>query len=387
MQQNFAPRILPSRRRFLGGAAAALAWGQAPGAFAQEGGTLKISQSTALSGPLGELGSAMHQGAEIAFAAVNARGGVHGRRIVLHTLDDAYEVPKALENVKGFLADRENFALFNCMGTPMVQAMLPQVLDSGVPFFAPFTGALLSRVKGARSVFNIRASYADESARLVQHLATIGVKRIAVVYQNNSFGKEVFDGAHAAMTKNHSNELGSATVENDASDAAAAAKTIAQLTPDAVLIGLAGKPALEFVRAFRPLSRGTMLYATSVLATAAAIKALGADAVGLTISQVMPTPGTGTIPVARDFATAWRNAGKTVEPSHLAIEGYINALTFVQALQRAGRNPSREAFIDATWSLKRVDLGGFEVNATDPSRSASNFVELTMIGRNGQFVR
>ena len=128
---------------------------------------------------------------------------MNGRLIELTVADDGYDVKRALGNVKGFIDDKSNFALFNCMGTPMIEAMLPQVMDSGMPFFAPFSGALSARPANARNVFNIRASYADEAEQLVQHLATIGIKRIAIAYQNNSFGKEVYEGARVAMDKHH----------------------------------------------------------------------------------------------------------------------------------------------------------------------------------------
>ena len=359
-------------------------WGSS--ATAQEG-AIRIGQSTALTGPLGDLGSAMHQGAKAAFAGINAKGGVHGRSIELTTLDDAYEVPKALANVDKFLADPGNFALFNCMGTPMIDAMLPKVIDSGVPFFAPFTGAQLSRTKNARSVFNIRASYADEAEKLVQHLSTIGIQRIGIVYQNNSFGKEVFTAAQQSMGRLKLPAAVTVTVENNASDAGAAAAKLAGSDLEAIVIGLAGKPTLEFVKAFRALKRGVTLYALSVMGTPATVKALGADATGMAISQVVPLPSNVVMPVVREFQAAWKASGATAEPSHLALEGYLNARVFAEALQRAGRNPTRAAFIDATWNLKKWDLGGFEVNASTPDRNASRFVELTLIGRDGRFLR
>lgn len=375
-----------SRRALLAGtAAAALPWLQAGPASAQES-QIVLGQSTDLTGPLGELGSAMHQGAQAAFAAVNARGGIQGRSIVLNTLDDQYDVQKGLANARQLVADPSTFALFNCMGTANVEAMLPMVLESGIPFFAPFTGAQLSRVP-QRNVFNIRASYAEEAEKLVQHLHTLGIKRIAIAYQANSFGKEVFNATQRSMTRLGLPEGPSATVENNASDAAAAAAKIAQAQPEAVLIGLAGKPAMEFVKSFRALRRGTALYGLSVLGTSANIAALGADAVGMALTQVMPLPTNPVVPVAREFVQAWKAIGAKTEPSHLALEGYINARVFCEALQRAGKNPTRASFIDATWSLRKLDLGGFEVHATEPGRNASRFVELTLVGRDGKYVR
>lgn len=376
-----------ARRQLLVAAAVGLPWlGLGGHARAQEG-AIKIAQSTALTGPLGDLGSAMHQGAKAAFAAINARGGVHGKAIELITQDDTYDVPKALSNVEQFLADPGNFALFNCMGTPMIDAMLPKVIESGIPFFAPFTGAQLSRTRNARNVFNIRASYADEAEKLVQHLSTIGIQRIGIVYQNNSFGKEVFTAAKQSMDRLKLPEALSVTVENNASDAGAAATKLAGGNLEAIVIGLAGKPTLEFVKAFRTIKRGVTLYALSVMGTPATVKALGADATGMAISQVVPLPSNVVMPVVREFQTAWKASGATADPSHLALEGYINARVFAEALQRAGRNPTRAAFIDATWNLKKWDLGGFEINASTPDRNASRFVELTLVGREGRFLR
>jgi ABC-type branched-subunit amino acid transport system substrate-binding protein len=348
---------------------------------------LKICQTTALSGPLGDLGTALQQGAKAALAVINARGGIHGRPIELHSLDDAYEVPRALSNLEQLLADPDCFALFNCFGTPMVEAMLPKLNNGNMPFFAPYTGGQVSRVAGARHIFNIRASYAEEADKLVQHLATIGIKRIGIAYQNNTFGREVFTGAQQAMVRARLPDAVSATVESDASDAKTAAHKLADSGPEAVLVGLAGKPALEFVKHFRAARRGVSLYAVSVLGTSANIKALGQDATGMAISQVVPVPTNAATAVARDFLKAWRALDANAEPSHIALEGYINARVFAEALQRAGKNPTRAAFIDATWSLKKLDLGGFEINATTPERNASRFVELTVVGRDGRLIR
>jgi ABC-type branched-subunit amino acid transport system substrate-binding protein len=380
-------RIRLTRRRMLGALAAAPAALYGPARAQDNSGPVRIAQSIALSGPLGELGQAMHQGAKACFAGINAKGGVNGRPIELTAADDGYDVKRALGNVTGFIDDKSNFAIFNCMGTPMIEAMLPQVMESGMPFFAPFSGALSARPANARNVFNIRASYADEAEQLVQHLATIGIRRIAIVYQNNSFGKEVFDATQRSMAKHKMEATAIVTVENNSSDAGAAAVKIAASSPEAVLVGLAGKPTIDFVKAIRAQRKGLSLYALSIMGAAATLKAMGEDATGIAVSQVVPLPGNTVVPMVREFQQAWKAAGVALEPSHLALEGYINARVFAEALRRAGKNPTRAAFIDSTWNLKRYDLGGFEVSFSDSARNASRFVELTMVSRDGRFIR
>jgi branched-chain amino acid transport system substrate-binding protein len=221
----------------------------------------------------------------------------------------------------------------------------------------------------------------------VQHLATIGIKRIGIAYQNNAFGKEVYEGARVAMEKHKLSGGAAVTVENNGSDAPQAAAKLAAAEPEAVLVGLAGKPTLDFVKAIRSQRRGLPLYALSVMGAAATLRALGDDAVGIAISQVVPSPANAVVPVVREFQQAWKAAGVELEPSHLALEGYINARVFCEALRAAGRNAGRAGFIEATWNLKRHDLGGFEVSFREPGRNASRFVELTMVGRDGRFIR
>lgn len=236
-------------------------------------------------------------------------------------------------------------------------------------------------------MFNIRASYADEAEQLVQHLATIGIKRIAIAYQNNSFGKEVFDATQHSMAKYKLEATAIVTVENNSSDVNAAVAKIATSSPEAVLVGLAGKPTIDFVKAIRAQRKGLPLYALSIMGAAATLKAMGDDATGIAVSQVVPLPGNTVVPMVREFQQAWKAAGVTLEPSHLALEGYINARVFAEALRRAGRNPTRSSFIDSTWNMKRYDLGGFEVSFSDSARNASRFVELTMVARDGRFIR
>ena len=154
-----------------------------------------------------------------------------------------------------------------------------------------------------------------------------------------------------------------------------------------MLLGLAGKPTIEFAHALRAQRKGLPMYALSIMGAAATMKAMGADATGMTISQIVPMPGNMALPVVRDFQQAWKAAKVAQEPSHLALEGYINARVFAEALRRAGKNPTRSGFIDSVWSIKQFDLGGYSVSFNETTLNASHFVELTMVARDGRFIR
>ncbi len=376
-----------SRRRWLANAVAIAVAGAVPRVFSQGEDTIRLGQSVALTGPLGDIGAAMHRGSKVCFDGVNARGGVHGRRIDLVARDDGYDVKRALQNVDGFLKDQSLFGLFGCMGTPIIEGMLPLIRNTDVPCFSPLTGASSARPADMRNVLNLRASYPEETERLVEHLATIGIKRIAVAHQNNSFGNEVLQAAQVALQRHRLQRVATATVQSDASDAASAAKAIAAANPEAVLLGLAGRPTVSFVKAIRPERRGLPLYALSVMGSAATLSALGDDGVGIAVSQVVPMPTNTVLPLVREFLQAWRAAPGAIEPSHLALEGYINARVFIETLQRVGRNLTRKSFLDTVWGIHRLDIGGFDLNFQQPGRNASRFVELTMIGRGGKFIR
>ena len=348
--------------------------------------TITLAQTTTLSGPLGDLGQDVHKGAKVFFDALNARGGVNGRKVVLQTVDDAYDPKKTVANVEAVISANDSLALFGTFGTPNNEALIPLAQKAGLPVLMPYTGAPSIRKPEFKAVFNLRASYGDEAEKLIQHLTTIGFKKIGVVYQNNSFGKEVLAAAQAALEQRQLKPVAVASVENDASDAAAAAAKLLAAQPDALVLGLAGKPTIETIRAVNKTRKGLQMYALSVLATPGNLKTLGPDGTGVAISQVVPFPNQGTLPIVREYQQAMKAAGHA-EVSHLSLEGYINAKVAAEALRRAGRNLTRESLVAALSGLKNHDVGGMEVSFGRGGASASKFVELTVINSQGKLVK
>ncbi len=361
-----------------------------PTAHAQDVGvsadTIALGQTTALTGPLGDLGQEVLKGATVYFNALNAKGGVHGRKVVLVSQDDAYNPQKTLELINAMVAAKGTFALFGTFGTPNNEALIPVAQKAGLPVIMPFTGAPSVRSAKHTGVYNMRASYADEANKLVQHVTTIGFKKIAIAYQNNTFGKEVLAAATAALAERNLKPVVVAPVENNASDAASATVALMAAQPDAVILGLAGKPTLEVIKAVNKQHKGMQMYALSVLASSANLKALGPDGVGVAISQVVPFPSRGSLPVVREYQAAMTAAGNT-EYSHLSLEGYMNAKAMAEALRRAGPKLTREALVGAFNGMKEYDIGGVVLGFGKGAQSASHLVELTVIGTRGNLVK
>lgn len=369
--------------------AGALAFGLTGAARAEPGVTdteILIGQSLGLTGPLAELTLDISNGARAYVDAVNSRGGIHGRRLRLITLDDGYQVPNTVRNVEQFIERDKVFALLNVTGTPNCEAILPTVKSRLVPFFAPFTGAASTRTPRIENVFNIRAGYRDETEKLVQHLHTIGSHKIAVLYQASSFGMDGLAGVEAAMAQRGIKALATASIESNAADVASSVAALVDAKPEAIIMITAGRPTVDFIKAYRKVSRGTQFYTLSVMGTNANIKALGSDGVGVVVASVVPFPWTQSLALVKEYQAAMQKIGLN-EYSFVSFEGYINARVLGEAIERAGRGLTRDGLTKAAEGMTQVNLGGFNVRFGKDSRQASRYVELTIIGSNGKFIK
>lgn len=345
-----------------------------------------LGQSTALTGPLAELGNDTSSASRAYFNFINAQGGIHGRKIRLITLDDGYNTDKGIANTKQLIEKDGVFALFNVIGTPANTALLPVIAQAGVPSFAPFTGSDAVRKPVHRHVFNVRAGYADETEKIIEHLGVRGIDKLAVVYQNNAFGKDGLASTEAALGRRKLKVHGAATIENDASDAEKAAAALAATNPQAVLMITAGKPSAEFIKAYNRIATGMQFFTLSVMGTQASVAALGKEGIGVVVSQVVPFPFSATSGIVREYQQVMNKMG-VKNWSFASMEGFINAKVMVEAMRRAGRDITRERFMTALESMGRVDLDGYIIDFSKSNHQASRYVELTVISRDGRFLR
>jgi len=351
--------------------------------------SITLGMTSPFSGPNGAYGNEMRQVIQAYFDQVNKSGGVNGRKINLVALDDGYETDRAVANTRILISEKNAFALLASYGSsPTTEAMNKVFGPSRVPLVGTISGSgslrePISRNPGSRYMFNVRASYADETEAIVSQLVSLGLKNIAVFYQNDGFGKSGLDGVTTALKKHNLAPTVAATVERNSIDVAAAVEAIAKTKPQAVVMVTLYKPTAAFVKAMKKANQNPMFMTLSPVGTEQLIAELGPDARGIGISQVMPYPWSDVVPMVRDYQKLLGGKGGY---SYYGIEAYAMARVMVDALKRMGKDPSREKLMAALENTS-LDMGGLKVAFSATNRQGSNFVELTVVGPGGKILK
>lgn len=349
----------------------------AQNSFAENGvsaDTIVIGQSCALSGPSQALGTEMKAGAEAYFTKINNEGGVLGRKIKLVSLDDGYEPDKCIENTRKLINDEKVFLLFGYVGTPTTQAALPIMEESKVPLVGPFTGSVALR-DPQKKIYNIRANYDQETSELVKSFSkNMGLKKIACLYQNDAYGKAGLSGVEKALKAEGLEMASTASYERNTVAVKSAVAQLSQVSPDAVIMIGAYKPCAEFIKLAKDLGMTSKFANISFVGTTKLVEEVGAAGDGTYISQVMPSPADGTVPVVKECTAA---LGR--QPTYGELEGFVDAKVLVEALKKTGQNLTREAFEAAVEGMKEYDAGGLPISFGAGDHQGSDKVFFTKI--------
>lgn len=350
-----------------------------------------IGQVAPLTGTIAGTGEEYVAGGKAYFDSVNAKGGIYGRKIRVVVKDDSYKPDQTLAQTRELLASDKPLALFGFVGTGNVLALNKnRVLeDAGIALLAPYTGAQDLREPMNPNIFHIRASYTDETARMVEHLHTIGLRRFAVMYQDDPFGKSGLAGAESALSR-----LGLKAVATGGYDRTrpeevdAAVAAIAPASPDAIIMVSVNRASAAFIRKMREKGSKARLFSISVVNFKELLKNAGEEnARGIGISQVMPYPYSTLAPVAREFQTLMKQYAPDKVISYASMESFIAAKILVEAIRRCGADPTRQKIITQLEKMNNFDVGGFKVSFSPENHVGSKFVEVTVIGRDGKLLR
>ena len=373
---------------FLARTAAALAAALAAAAAAQAqptpgvtASTIVFGQSAPLSGGNAELGNDIRNGALAYFRKVNEAGGMHGRRLELVTLDDANQVPRSDANTKELVEQKQVFALFGYASATLSRPALPTAEKHGVPFLAPFTGADPMRVFN-RHVYNMRASYAEELEKVVEHFVPLGVKRFSVVYYDDVVGRENFSAVERALKKRSLEPVSLAAFKDRANpDIEAGVAAIAKGLPDVVILTTLYKASADFVKLARKSGVVAQVVSNSFPGASPLAKELGKEGAGVIVATVVPPPTKRSLPVVQEYQIAIEKQLGRKEYSFTSLESFIAAKVTVEALKRAGPRPTREAFMQALDGMRSYDVGGYVIAFAPDNHNGSSYVELTVLGR------
>ena len=348
--------------------------------------SILFGQSAALTGHAFELGRNMQLGIEAAFHQVNQSGGVYGRTLELHTTDDAYEPEAAIANTLYLINEQEVFALIGAVGTPTSRSAAPVAAEAAVPYIAPFTGAEFLRDPEWANILNLRSSYYQETEEMVARLTQdLGIDRIAVMYQDDSFGRAGYQGVRRALDRRSLQPVSIGLYPRNTTAVKTALLDIQLGEPEAVIMIGAYKPVAELIAWGRHTGLDPVFMTVSFVGSNALAEELGPNGTGVYVTQVVPFPTDNSLPVTATYLKALAEYSPDAVPGFVSFEGYLAGRLAIAGLQGCGQHVDRTCFLNSLRSAEVVDIDGFELQYGDDDNQGSDAVFLTMIGSNGEY--
>ena len=327
----------------------------------------------------------MQLGIQSAFHEVNQRGGVHGRQLELSSLDDAYEPEAAIANTNR-LIEEEVFALIGAVGTPTSRSATPVAAAAGVPYVAPFTGAEFLRSPELTNVLNLRASYYQETEEMVARLTQdLSIERIAVMYQDDSFGRAGYRGVLLALDRRKMEPVAIGVYPRNTLAVKTGLLDLREGAPEAVIIIGAYQPVAALISWSRKTGLDPIFMTVSFVGSNALADELGPSGEGVYVTQVVPFPTDDELPVVAAYLDALSAYSPDAVPGFVSLEGYLAGRLAIAGLDGCGRDIDRSCFLESLRRVDVVEIDGFELRYGDGDNQGSDAVFVTVIGGDGRY--
>ena len=345
-----------------------------------------FGQSAAFTGPARELGRNMRLGIEAAFHEVNSGGGVHGRRLELVSRDDAYEPEAAIANTFHLIHEHRVFALIGAVGTPTSRSATPVAAEAGVPYIAPFTGAEFLRDPTWGNILNLRASYYQETEEMVARLTEdLDVTRIAVLYQDDSFGRAGYRGVRLALDRRAMEPVSIGLYPRNTTAVKTALLDLQRGDPEAVIMIGAYQPVAALITWARHVGMDPTFLTVSFVGSNALAEELGSAGEGVYVTQVVPFPTDDSLPVVGAYLRALAAYDPEAVPGFVSFEGYLAGRLAVAGVAGCGAEVARECFLGSLRGSDVIDIDGFQLRYGAADNQGSDAVFLTRIGPDGRY--
>jgi ABC-type branched-subunit amino acid transport system substrate-binding protein len=358
----------------------------APAKKASSDGVIRLGQSTAVTGNNGAVGRQFRDAALGWFNQVNEQGGAGGFKLELVTLDDGGVVERATTNAKLLTSTHGASGFFGFAGPGANREGMQVAQAEGVPFIAPVSGMDVLRQRENANVYLLRAAHRDEIRQIIRHTSSTGITRVALLFEYESVGWEMRDSFAQAAEAAKLAASNSASVSRGSADVSVAVPTLVGGNPQAIILAANPSASAAFVRAARKAGYGGSFYTVSTVGGQVLLDQLGPLAVGISVAQVVPFPWGGGSLISREFL-AFCAAG-SITPDFASMEGYMAARWLTEALKRAKPKEASPAALSAALEkMPPFTLGGFPLAFSPDTRSASSFVELTVVSNALKFLK
>lgn len=370
--------------RPMGVAIAAGAGGQARGQASSDGiKTIRLGQSLPLSGPHSILGRSFREAAAARFSEANTQARQTGLRFDLVTRDDKGQPDLSFENARQLAVSEGVQTLFGFVGEGADRAGAIAAAQHKLPYVAPVSGAVELRTPLRPGVFLFRASHADEIKYITRHAKLIGLTKLALAYELTFLGLEIRNAILELQGAAQLADIDLTVIDSNGSDYTipGAVAFILQKNPQAIILGCNDVASSALVKALRNAGYKGIMYALSSVGSQGLVERLGALAAGISVTQVVPFPLSGSIPVAREHRAFCIRHG--IQPSFHTMEAWIGAGLFIEALKR-NRAAQPAEIARSLASAPNVDFGGYLARWYESTPNPVARVSITVYDRGGQ---
>ena len=347
---------------------------------------IRIGQTAGFTGPVGATTKETTAGAMLYIDSINAKGGVHGQRIELISLDDQFDPKLAAENGRKLIEEHKVLAMFLTRGTPHTVALLPLLEQHGVPLVAPSTGAMVLHDPVQKHVFNVRTPYQREAEKGIKQLLSMGFSRIGLVSVDDGFGADGVAGALKGFDAAKITPVFQEKFDRSKPDFGVMVAKATAAKPQTIFIIGSGQAVVDGVAAFKAAGIEAQFATLSNNASNGFIKLMGSNAYGLIVTQVFPSERAFSYPLVSQ-AQQLSSAKGPGDISPATLEGFAAAKVLVEALLRAGPKPSRAKIQTTLEGLQNFDLGGLTISYSKQNHTGLEFSDLSMVNASGKFMR
>ncbi|KDB51482.1 hypothetical protein X805_29440 [Sphaerotilus natans subsp. natans DSM 6575] len=342
-----------------------------------------IGRTAPQQGPTAAMARAHATGANLAFEASNAAGGISGRPIRWADLDDGGDPARALALARALIVEQQALALFGCAGSPSLAALEPLLREHGVPAVGAVAVADSVRSLCRGVGFFPRASHAQEAEVLARHLATVGLQRVAIAHTATPFGQEGLKLIGDALAAQRLQVVGSAALTAEDATAQEASRKLMALSPQAVVLFVPGSQAAAMMATATGLKRHPAFFGLSIVGDDEAMRRIGPQARGLALTQVTPNPWRETDRQMELYRQQARAAG--VEIGYASLAGWIDAQVLIEALRRCGGQLQRPR-LTATLRVMQLFVAGMAIDFSRQDLGGSRFVDLVQRSESGRYL-